>query len=343
MSVEGSPSPRASESSAGTNGPASGRELPPVEPPSAKFVVQLFLIPLAIVLVLVLGLSLVYFVFGSLATGGHSASDYIQAIRSGNENRRWRAATDLASLLHNDQKLASDPKLVADLSDLLSSEMRSKLEDARVAQFLALTLGVVDFPAGSAGGEGSDLIKPLLLACGGPAPADVRIAAITSLSQQVAKNRAIRQRDDVYDVVAAAVADEEAQVRQRAVYALAAYDDRAAAQDLLRSKVNEDSDRLVRYNAAAALAKSGDQAARDVLREMLSPRDLAQVITEETPEQNARKVEAIQLEALVSLKEGVQRGRKELAESLRGELGALSKEGTAQVRVQASSLLKSLP
>ena len=78
-------------------------ELPPVEPPSARFIVQLFVIPAAIVLVLVVAyLAFVQLPFGRLANGGRDVMDYVRSIKSTNEHRRWRSAQDLANLINND-------------------------------------------------------------------------------------------------------------------------------------------------------------------------------------------------------------------------------------------------
>lgn len=99
-------------------------ELPPVEPPSARFIVQLFVIPAAIVLVLVVAyVALVQLPFGRLANGGRDVMDYVRSIKSDNENRRWRSAHELASLIHNDAKLASDGALLGELTVLLNREL----------------------------------------------------------------------------------------------------------------------------------------------------------------------------------------------------------------------------
>src|SRR3954454_3077499 len=82
-------------------------DLPPVEPPSAGFIVQLFVIPAVVVAVVVV----VWLLFGKLAGGERDAMDYVRLLRSPDAN--WRAATraafELASLIQNDPKLARDP------------------------------------------------------------------------------------------------------------------------------------------------------------------------------------------------------------------------------------------
>jgi hypothetical protein len=69
-----------------------------------------------------------------------------------------------------------------------------------------------------------------------------------------------------------------------------------AAAALRRRLGEAEEDRFVRYNAAAALARRGDPAAADVVREMLSPRDLEQVVPFDNALQVQNKIEAIVLE-----------------------------------------------
>ena len=78
-------------------GAYSGRpeELPPVKPPSAGFIVQLFLIPALIVMAVVA----VWALFGRLADSGTDWAQLVVELGSGNEHRRWRAAQELQKCL----------------------------------------------------------------------------------------------------------------------------------------------------------------------------------------------------------------------------------------------------
>ena len=67
-------------------------ELPPVTPPSAGFIVQLFLIPALIVMAVVA----VWALFGKLADSGSAWAPLVADLGSGNEHRQWRAAQELA-------------------------------------------------------------------------------------------------------------------------------------------------------------------------------------------------------------------------------------------------------
>src|SRR3954449_6721555 len=101
-----------------TRGPAPA-DLPPVEAPTAGFIVQLFVIPAIVVAVVIV----VWLLFGKLAGGERDVLEYVRTIRSEYVNRRWRAAYELASLIQNDRKLARDGVLLGQLTTLLDEEL----------------------------------------------------------------------------------------------------------------------------------------------------------------------------------------------------------------------------
>src|SRR5271170_1140541 len=77
-------------------------DLPRVEPPSAGFVVQLFVIPAAVVVVVII----VWLLFGKLASGERDAMEYVRQLRSPTGHARiGRVAFELASLIQNDAKI----------------------------------------------------------------------------------------------------------------------------------------------------------------------------------------------------------------------------------------------
>ncbi len=126
-------------------------ELPPVTPPSAGFIVQLFLIPAMIVLAVVA----VWALFGKLADSDNDWKQLATELGSSNEHRRWRAAMGLAQLLRNEEisptkdsePLAKNPVVVDSLTKLLSESLASTTttdEDITHQEFLARTLGALD-------------------------------------------------------------------------------------------------------------------------------------------------------------------------------------------------------
>jgi hypothetical protein len=324
----------------GTHDPAA--ELPPVEPPTAGFIVQLFVIPALVVAVVVV----VWLLFGRLAGGERDAFDYVQRIKSENENRRWRDAYELASLIQNDAKLASDPALLGRLTELLESELTRARKDEnaeRLAQYLALAIGAFKtLDARSTSGAAADPLASLAHALAPDQPLGVRVFAAQSLGRLGAEFPSGLKSEAATDALAKALTDPEPELRQRAAYSLG-YVRGEKAAEALRACVRGDEDRVVRYNAAVALARRGDPAARDVLREMLSQVDLAQVIKGATESESKSRIEAIELEALWALQNSVKDGQPALAEGVRADVANLAKSGPSGVKVEAEALLKKLP
>ena len=319
-------------------------DLPPVEPPSARFIVQLFVIPAAIVLVLVVAyLALVQLPFGRLANGGRDVMDYVRSIRSDNEHRRWRSAQELANLIQNDARLAKDPALLGELTALLDQELsRPQPDKPQLAQFLALSLGTFQIiQAKPVEGRAVSPVAALARALGPEQPTAVRVAAAISLSRQADREGGSLGDTEAVRALAVASAGGDPEVRQRASYALGYFggDESLTA---LRARIHEDEDRSVVYNAAAALARRGDVEASAVVREMLSPEDLAQTLQRSSPSETATAIEAVELEALWGLQASVAR-RPDLAVKVRPQIEALADKAPRTVRIEALNLLKKLP
>jgi hypothetical protein len=316
-------------------------DLPPVEAPSAGFVVQLFVIPALVVLVVIV----VWLLFGKLAGGERDAMEYVRQLQLPTAN--WRSAFELASLIQNDPAVANDPKLLGALTELLTRELdryeNPKLrDDPKLAQYVALTLGAFQtLEAQTPSGQPVDPLVPLIRAMEPQFDQAIRIAAVGSLAKQAA--RLDGQLDDPRAVKAlgATAADGNPQVRQIAVYALGFFGG-PEVPPILRDRARSDEDRFSRYNAAIALARRGDSAAGATLREMLSTADLNQVIEMDSATEKQNKIEAIQLEAIEALRSSLRAGAPELARSLRPELEKLTTSGLVSVRSQALETLRAL-
>jgi hypothetical protein len=320
-----------------TNGtPATLPDLPKVEPPSAGFVIQLFVIPAVVVVVVII----VWLLFGKLAGGERDAMEYVRRLRSPAAN--WRNAFELASLIQHDPAIGSDPVLLGELSDLLSRELDKPNEDAKLTQYVALTLGAFKtLEARTESGQAVDPLVPLARALDPKYETTIRIAAAASLAKQAA--RMDGKLDDAKAIkgLGEGAKTGEPEVRQMAVYALGFFGG-PLATDLLRERLQSDEDRFVRYNAAVALARRGDQAALGTLREMLSTADLNKVIALLGDTEKQNKIESIELEALEALRTSVVAGKTELAASLRPQITELTKSGLVSVRSQANELLQNL-
>jgi HEAT repeat protein len=311
-------------------------ELPPVEAPSAGFIVQLFVIPALVVAVVVV----VWLLFGKLAGGERDARDYVRLLRSPHAN--WRNAFELASLIRNDARLAADPELLGELTELLSNGLDHE-GDPELNRYVALTLGAfTTLEARASSGRPIDPLDVLARALRPAQPAIVRGAAAVSLAKHAAREDGRLDDPRAVAALGEASGDADPELRQVAVYALGFFAGDQAAE-VLRQRL-EDADRFVRYNAAIALARRGDPAARGTLREMLRTADLEGVLTFPTQVEKQNKIEAIELEALQALQTAVRQGRagQELAGSLRQEIDALTRAGLASVRSQAQALLRAL-
>src|SRR5437763_1188401 len=95
--------------------------LPPVTPPSGKFILQLFLVPGLIVTFVVLLLLAVNWLFGS----ARSPEAFLKKLDDPNPEVRWRAAADLAQTLPRDQRLSTN----ADFALKLTERLRKAVDE----------------------------------------------------------------------------------------------------------------------------------------------------------------------------------------------------------------------
>jgi HEAT repeat protein len=125
-------------------------DLPPVEPPSASFIMQLFLVP-GLIVAAVIG---VWALFGQVSASEQDWRQMVTEMRSNNEHRRWRGAQGLAQMLQIDhdrgdkgQKLASNPQVAAELGMLLTELLKEKSADKELVRrqlFLTRSMGWLD-------------------------------------------------------------------------------------------------------------------------------------------------------------------------------------------------------
>src|SRR4051794_14335236 len=94
--------------------------LPPVTPPSGKFILQLFLVP-GLIVALVVGLLLaVTWMFGSART----PEAFLKKLDDPNPEVRWRAASDLAQTLPRDKQLSTNAGFALKLADRLQKAVQ---------------------------------------------------------------------------------------------------------------------------------------------------------------------------------------------------------------------------
>ncbi len=127
-------------------------DLPPVEPPSAKFIVQLFVVP-GLIVAAIVG---VWLLFGKLASAEQDWQALLADMKSSNEHRRGRGAMGLAQALAADQnrkgdgpRLSTNPQVAQELSAFLADTLKSSSQEPAVIDqqaFLTRTLGMLDVP-----------------------------------------------------------------------------------------------------------------------------------------------------------------------------------------------------
>jgi HEAT repeat protein len=249
--------------------------LPPVEPPSAAFIVQLFVVPAAIVVAIV-G---VWTMFHWLAHVGSDASQYVETMRR-DTPARWQAAVSLANALRvEDSEDRSNSELARDVGRLLDEEIdeaSQKDNDLKLRVYLAKCLG--EFTV-------TDSVDVLLKAATIQRHEDeveVRWAAVCSLAVMADScDNLTTVAPDVVPTLLKLTSDDEMVVRSAATFALGVVGDEESLSRLTFLLADAYPD--VRYNAATGLCRHG--VASDelfgVLSEMLDPEEIAGIEVED--------------------------------------------------------------
>ncbi|HRX77496.1 MAG: HEAT repeat domain-containing protein [Planctomycetaceae bacterium] len=250
------------------------KPLPPIEPPSAGFLLQLFVIPMIIVGIIVA----VWLMFSWLAHMGSNPHELVRDLKKPNE-ASWQRALTLADLLRNPahEDLKSDVTMATELATVLDGQLDQESYDEtsiRLRMFLARALGEFKVP---------EALPPVLRAATlerDPAEIDVRRTALeaiavyannnpdSSLSENAACMEALiaasRERTEV-----AAEQQVRSDLRSTAAFVLGVIGGDAALDRLVI--LLDDPYTNARYNAATGLCRHGDARAIPVLLEMLDP------------------------------------------------------------------------
>ncbi|MDB4614574.1 hypothetical protein OAH18_02665 [bacterium] len=269
-------------------------DLPPVEPPSAGFIVQLFVVP-ALIVMAVVG---VWALFGRMAGGEQDYRTLTKELASTNEHRRWRAALGLAQMMKSDldrgkdgQGLSKNRDVATQLTTMLDERLKGLLpsdDDKREAavkhqEFLARTLGLLDV---------NDLTLPVLQsAMDEDHDREVRKNAIASIAMIAGRNETAgtpMESQEIADSLLVATTDADVLIRQMGTYALGLIRTDGAKASL--DGLLKNSDQNTRYNAAIGLVRHGSSEGLpiflDVLTEANKPVD-ADASDDMTAEQRA--------------------------------------------------------
>jgi HEAT repeat protein len=254
--------------------PFSPDSLPPVEPPSAGFLVQLFLVPALIVSIIVF----VWLAFHWLAQLGNDPEGYVRTLRRANEGR-WQAALNLANDLRGPggAALKQDTKLASDLAGILADEVASGRprnvghsgEQSRtLCSYLCRALGEFAVP---------EAAPPLLARAADesdPQTARTAIEALAVLSDTLtAAGSGFTDPAAVASTLLGAARSSDASLRSAAAFTLGVVGGAGASEQLER--LLDDATDDVRYNAAIGLARQGQSDAYETLEEMLALPDTA--------------------------------------------------------------------
>lgn len=238
--------------------------LPPVEPPNAKFIIQLFVTPMVIVAAVV-G---VWLLIQWLANSGETNPEKIVAALRSTNQARFQQATELSHMLQAEGRypeLKTNRELVQGLADLLVQQVDEKREgegDVTMRTFLTRSLGEFHVDDG---------LPALIATAQRDAERGVRRDAINAIAV-LAKNVPGLDHPEL-PVLMHELADSEDELfRSEAAFALGVLAESPGAnpeyRDLL-AILAEDFYPDARYNAGVGLARLGDPRAVPVLQEML--------------------------------------------------------------------------
>ena len=229
--------------------------LPPVTPPSAGFILQLFVVPALIVLAVIAASAL----FGRLASGEQDWRVLTQEMESTNPHVYRRAMFGLAQLLEVDrrlgeagQQLAQQREVAEALTALLSRQLSARQTDEETLSaqvYLVRSLGLLDVP---------DVTLPALdRALNAEFDVEVQKGALTSIA--LIAGRALDAQQPLPSTsvpnLLRLAQSENAELRRAVAFALGLFPD-VDAQLQLAVLLDDSVDEMTSVNAAIALARS---------------------------------------------------------------------------------------
>jgi len=311
--------------------------LPPVEPPSAAFLVQLFLVPGLIVAIIVC----VWLAFHWLAHLGNDPQAYVRTLRRDNEGR-WQAALNLANDLRGPggAALKADEPLATELGRILADEVKSgrRGEQSQTLRvYLCRALGEFSIPAAA---------EPLIEQARDVSDPQTARAAVEALSvlatNLVAAGRAPANPAALTEAVIAASRSDDQPLKSAAGFTLGVVGGPGAVERLI--ELSGDAADDVRFNAALGLARQGRDEALDGLVQMLSLPDLpAPADADDAAAQSQRYKRAlIVVNALRGVALLVDASHQPPPAAILERVQAVANDPVADVRSSAAALLKKI-
>ena len=249
--------------------------LPPVEEPSAKFIIQLFVVP-ALIVAGIVGL---WLSFSWLVRSTSIGPDkLIAGVDQGPSVARWQRASELADILH-DKRYASfkrDQGAATHLAQILNREIdQSKDNDNEQAAYLRffLTRALGEFEVEA----GTDALLKAAETKRTPNDDLVRRGALEALAMRIynlSQHETPEQltQPEVESTLNRLAEDPDPTIRVRATYALGKLGTPAAIERL--EVLTDDPDADTRFNAAIALAHRGNAKSIETLAEIFDVDEL---------------------------------------------------------------------
>jgi HEAT repeat protein len=199
-----------------------------------------------------------------------TVADYLQSIREGNHTVRWQSALELSKLLADPSQVPDDDEFLPTVLKLFNDEALYQ-DEPRVRLFLSLAMGRTGSP------ECFDPLMSAMEQAGGVEEQSVYIRALGFLGDT-----------NAVDVLLSKLNHTDTVLRHEAVQALGfigAEKSRLALRVMLK-----DPEPNVRWDAAVALAKMKDNAAKPVLMDLLD-RDYYAAFPDVRPEGRTKAME----------------------------------------------------
>jgi len=254
--------------------PLPSNALPDVAPPTAGFILQLFLIPLIIVMIIVT----VWLMFSWLAHMGNDPQSLVEGVKRG-DDKAWQNLGALADLLRNPQY--DELKRDKVLADSLAKSLQEQIEDGKVDEnalrvriFICRALGefhIVDglpalLDAATAERDLAEIgvrraaIEGIAVLAGNVGPDKIRNEpGLLPTLEKIAFEKSSAAEDKI----------PRSELRSAAAFALGVIGGEDALDTL--EAMRGDAYANTRYNAATGLARHGDARCLPVLLEMLDP------------------------------------------------------------------------
>ena len=244
--------------------------LPPVEPPSGRFIAQLFIIPSLIVAGIV-GLFLLFSWSGSQTQDWQTL---IVNLGRDNTHRRGRAFHDLAQLLNSGKAtetgipLEQHPPLANALADLTNRTLAQQSTPEQQADhlqqkvMLVRLLGLIDVPQATI-----PVLETALSDNHDPAVRQAALQAIASAGKQAIDRKANVDTTRLLTGLERILNDDDTALRRDATVALGVFSSKTALRRL--DSLLTDTDPIVRYNAAVSLIRQGQLQGLTVLNDTI--------------------------------------------------------------------------